>query len=204
MTTKSIFPDKLETLKDENINLKNRQKELETDIKIIATKFKRQITLLKKDRFVGGGASRSKITHQFEEEFDTLIEENSKLQNQEQELMDKVKKLQAKRKKDLNQGKNLYSVAEQHLDRPSKQEAEQVAVLRALQVTLDKSQKKILGMTKEVENAKRLQGSNVNVDFLQQEKRTVELKLMQVKARCDDVKERLNVKQDIFKQGEQY
>lgn len=41
MTTKALFPDRLETLKDSNISLKNTQKELESEIKIIATKFKR-------------------------------------------------------------------------------------------------------------------------------------------------------------------
>lgn len=34
-----MFPDKLETLKDDNIRLKSTQKQLEQDIKIIATKF---------------------------------------------------------------------------------------------------------------------------------------------------------------------
>ena len=32
MSAQSIFPDQLETLKDENINLKNRQKDLESEI----------------------------------------------------------------------------------------------------------------------------------------------------------------------------
>jgi hypothetical protein len=41
------------------------------------------------------------------------LKENTELQEQERELMDKVKKLQAKRKKDLKEGKNLYSVATQ-------------------------------------------------------------------------------------------
>lgn len=121
MDAKSIFPDQLETLKDENINLKNRQKDLESEIKIIATKFTRQINMLKKDRVVKGGGSRSKVSAQFEEEFDKLIEENTKLQTQEKELMDKVKKLQAKRKKDLSQGKNLYNVAQSgSIDKPSR------------------------------------------------------------------------------------
>ena len=102
MSAQSIFPDQVETLKDENINLKNRQKDLESEITQIATKFKRQINMLKKDRVVKAGGPRSKLTHQFEEEFDKLIEENTKLQSQERELMDKVKKLQAKRKKDLS------------------------------------------------------------------------------------------------------
>lgn len=44
-----------------------------------------------------------------------LIEENIKLQDEEQQLMHKVKKLQKQRRDELLQGKNLYSVAEEHL-----------------------------------------------------------------------------------------
>ena len=36
MTTKAMFPDNLEVLKDDNIRLKSTQKELESDIKVIA------------------------------------------------------------------------------------------------------------------------------------------------------------------------
>jgi hypothetical protein len=46
---------------------------------------------------------------------DGLIEENIKLQDEEQQLMHKVKKLQKQRRDELSQGKNLYSVAEEHL-----------------------------------------------------------------------------------------
>ena len=81
LTQKSLFPDKLETLKDTNMSLKNHQRDLENEIKIIATKFKRQITLLKKDRLVGGGggAARTSITQKFEQDFNDLIEENNRL-----------------------------------------------------------------------------------------------------------------------------
>ena len=58
MTTKNIFPDKLEVLRDENIALKKRQNELEADIQLIATKFRRQIDLLDKNRLVRGGVTR--------------------------------------------------------------------------------------------------------------------------------------------------
>lgn len=53
MTKQAMFPDRLEVLKDDNIRLKGTQKDLESDIKVIATKFKRQINLLKKERLVG-------------------------------------------------------------------------------------------------------------------------------------------------------
>lgn len=79
MTTKSMFPDRLEVLKDDNTQLKKTQKELENEVKIIATQFKRQIQLLKKERLVGQGGNRGSVTHKFEGEFNDLIEENSKL-----------------------------------------------------------------------------------------------------------------------------
>jgi septal ring factor EnvC (AmiA/AmiB activator) len=59
-------------------------------------------------------------------------------------------------------------------------------------------------MSKEVENAKRLQGSQVDVGFLQQERRTIELKLMQARARLEDVRANLKVKGDIFNEGQKY
>ena len=68
---------------------------------------------MKADRFVNSVGGRNKITKEFEADFDELLKENTELQEQERELMDKVKKLQAKRKKDLKEGKNLYSVATQ-------------------------------------------------------------------------------------------
>ena len=79
MSTKAMFPDRLECLKDDNIRLKSTQKELESEIKVIATKFKRQINLLKKERLVGQTGQRNAITAKFETEFNDLIEENNRL-----------------------------------------------------------------------------------------------------------------------------
>ena len=59
-------------------------------------------------------------------------------------------------------------------------------------------------MNKELQNVRRLQGSDVNVDFLRTERRQMELKLMQAKARLDDVKANLQVKGEIFEQGKVY
>ena len=39
MTTKALFPDRLEVLKDDNIQKKNNLKELEQKIKVISSKF---------------------------------------------------------------------------------------------------------------------------------------------------------------------
>ena len=109
LTTKALFPDRLETLKDDNMQLKATQRELESEIKIIATKFKRQINLLKKERLVGQTGQRNTITMQFENEFNSLVEENNRLQMNESDLMEKVRKLNAKRKKELAKGNTLYS-----------------------------------------------------------------------------------------------
>ena len=85
------------------------------------------MTQLKKDRVVGG---KNTITAQFEHDLDSLIEENIRLECEEQQLMQNVKKLQKKRRDELAQGKNLYSVAEEHLIKKSnKVEQDQLAVI---------------------------------------------------------------------------
>ena len=79
-----------------------------------------------------------------------------------------------------------------------------MAVIKGLQETLGKQQKKILSLTKDIESSKRLQGSAVNMDMLNTEKRTIEFKLMSAKAKLEDFKASLGVKQDIFKQSKLY
>ena len=79
MTTNALFPDKLEILKDDNIRLKATQKQLEQEVKVIATKFQRQINLLKKERLVGKVGQKNSITQKFEDDFNELIEENNRL-----------------------------------------------------------------------------------------------------------------------------
>jgi len=83
-------PDKLEQLKDQNINLKSTQKDLEEQVKFIEVKLRRQINQLKKDRLVGG---KGTFTAQFETDLESLIEENLKLEDEETQLMAKVRKL---------------------------------------------------------------------------------------------------------------
>jgi hypothetical protein len=56
--------------------------------------------------------------------------------------MQKVKKLQKQRRDELAQGKNLYSVAEEHLiKRSNKVEQDQLAVISSLKVNIEKSNK---------------------------------------------------------------
>ena len=63
---------------------------------------------------------------------------------QEQELTEKVRKLNAKRKKDLASGKTLYSTVKSGNDRTSKAEMEGAKVVRDLTNTLQKSKDRIM------------------------------------------------------------
>lgn len=47
--------EKVLLLREQNMHLKGRGRELEEDVKMIATKLKRQITQLKRDKIVGSG-----------------------------------------------------------------------------------------------------------------------------------------------------
>ena len=66
--------------------------------------------------------------------------------------MHKVKKLQKQRRDELSQGKNLYSVAEEHLiKRSNKIESDQLAVIQSLKINIEKSNKSILQLKNQVE-----------------------------------------------------
>ena len=205
MTTKALFPDRLETLKDDNIRLKSNQKELEQEIKIISTKFKRQIDLLKKERLVsavkgsGGG-----ITAKFEEDFNGLIEENCRLQMQEQELNEKVKKLNNKRKKELAKGKTLYTTVNQGMEKANQAEREGARILRDLRNTLEMQDGKIKQLVREINNVRNMSTTTLNLDDMYRQRRKVELELMREKGRLEDMKASLKVKSNIFDQGKQF
>jgi hypothetical protein len=81
-------------------------------VRIIHSKLQRQITNLSKGNIIGG--NKNSVTAQFESDLDKMVEDDIKLQEEERILMMKVKKLQAKRRDELQEGKNLYSVAEEH------------------------------------------------------------------------------------------
>lgn len=119
--------------------------------------------------------------------------------------MAKVKKLQAKRKGELASGKNLYSVAESAtIARSNRQEQEQIRIIETLKQSVEKSYKQMMGLKKEVEGSRRLEDTNLNVDDLQNEHRSVNLKLMQTLSRLEDIKASLKVKSDIFNSGKSY
>ena len=198
MTTKALFPDRLECLKDENIRKKNNLKELESKIKVISNKFQRQTNLLKKQRMIGMTGQRSAVTKQFENDFNELIEENSKLQMQEMELMDKVKKINNKRKKELAQGKTLYSTVERGMDKTARAEAEGAKVLQSLKQTLQQTEGRVISLHKEIENTKRMANSTLKLDELQRERRETELKLMRAQAQKKDMEARIKSTSNIF------
>lgn len=60
--------DKYDTMRDENLQLKTRHKQLEESIKIIAVKLKRQVSQLKSDR-------AQKLPSNFDTNLDKLIED---------------------------------------------------------------------------------------------------------------------------------
>ena len=82
---------------------------------------------------VGAPGTKNAITTQFEANFNELIEENNRLQMHEQELMEKVRKLNQKRKKELANGKTLYSTVNKGIEKNSNAELEGAKVLRGLQ-----------------------------------------------------------------------
>ena len=119
--------------------------------------------------------------------------------------MQKVKKLQKQRRDELTQGKNLYTVAEEHLiKRSNKVEQDQLAVINSLKVNIEKSNKQILQLKLQVESGQRIADNSLNIQDLMAEKRNAELKLMQARSRLEDVRANLRVKEDIFKQGKGY
>ena len=144
------------------------------------------------------------MTHHFEGEFNDLIEENNRLQMQETELMEKVRKLNSKRKKELGTGKTLYSTMNQGMDKSSKAEAEGARVLRSLQVTLNKDKEHMLKLVRDIESCKRLENNTLVTEELYRERRTAELHLLQGRGRLEDIKASLKVKSDIFSQGKSY
>ena len=118
--------------------------------------------------------------------------------------MDKVRKLNNKRKTELAKGKTLYSTVNQGMEKTSKAELEGAKVLRGLQQTLNQSKEKILTLVREIESAKRMSSSTLNMEELYRERRENELRLMQAKGRLEDIKSSLRVKTDIFNQGKKY
>ena len=90
------------------------------------------------------------------------------------------------------------------MEKTSKAELEGAKVLRGLQQTLNQGKERILTIVREIESAKRMSSSTLNIEELYRERRENELKLMQAKGRLEDIKSSLKVKIDIFNQGKKY
>ena len=96
-------PDKLERLKDENLNLKRHQQELENDVKIISTQLRRMVEQLKSDKIIVGKAAH------FERQLDELIEQQVQLKDQEMQLVKKVRAAQKNDRGRENKGKTMQA-----------------------------------------------------------------------------------------------
>jgi len=107
---KTYFPDKLEVLKSENINIKTQTNKLEDNVKRVETQLRRKIDGLRADKILGSG-SRSGATAGLEHDLDKLIGENVALQMEEQRMLENVRKLQNQKKNAKFRGKSLNTVA---------------------------------------------------------------------------------------------
>ena len=112
--------------------------------------------------------------------------------------MEKVRKLNTKRKKELANGKTLYSTVASGTDKTSKAELEGAKVLRNLQGTLNASKDRVLTLVRDIEGTKRMASSTLNMDELYRERRNAEITLMKAKGRLEDIKSSLKTKSDIF------
>mmetsp|Transcript_17119 Transcript_17119/g.21615 ORF Transcript_17119/g.21615 Transcript_17119/m.21615 type:complete len:127 (+) Transcript_17119:493-873(+) len=122
------------------------------------------MTLLRKERLVGGPGGRAGINQKFEEDFNTLIEENCRLQMQETELTDKVKKLNNKRKKELAKGKTLYTTVNNGMEKASQAEREGARMLRDLKNTLETGDGKIRTLMREINNVRNMSTTTLNLE----------------------------------------
>jgi len=113
---------------------------------------------------VGGPGGRAGINQKFEEDFNTLIEENCRLQMQETELTDKVKKLNNKRKKELAKGKTLYTTVNNGMEKASQAEREGARMLRDLKNTLETGDGKIRTLMREINNVRNMSTTTLNLE----------------------------------------
>lgn len=77
--------------------------------------------------------------------------------------MDKVKKLNLRRKKELAKGKSLVSTVPANENQANRHEKEALQVLRNLRNTLEKSNSRVIQLTRDVEAARRMQGGQVDL-----------------------------------------
>ena len=117
---------------------------------------------------------------------------------QEMELMEKVKKINAKRKKELAQGKTLYSTVESGMNKAQRAEAEGAKVLQSLKQTLQQTESRVISLHKEIENTKRMANSNINVEELRRERGFTENKLRMARAQLEDMRARIKSTSSYF------
>lgn len=208
-------PDKLERLKDENLNLKRHQGDLETDVKVISTQLKRMIEQLKSDKIIVGKAAH------FEKTLDSLIEEQVTLQEQGLGLMKKVKSAQTKgvsrgqeNKKTMQpsfSGKSLSKGRNTSASRTTKEvrgvsglTLDQEDQLRILKESLFNSVRQVTTLRKGIEDMKNTQMSNANSAYLFEAKRKLDINLIESRQELSTVESDYHVKKDIFSRNEDY
>jgi len=78
---------------------------------------------------------KTKLTAQFDKDIDKLIEDNIKLQDEENDLVKKIKKLQTIRKQEIGKSKNLYSTLDEDrrraAERATTSQTHEIATLRS-------------------------------------------------------------------------
>ncbi|CDW86689.1 protein fantom [Stylonychia lemnae] len=224
---KDIKPDfknvneKLLVLRDENIHLKSKKQELEDDVKLqkyilvqylnisIAAKLKRQINTLKKDRILGAGGQ---LYNKIDEDLDKMIEDNLRLQDEEQDLTRKVKKLQKLRQthisstnteinKKLRKTTDGYDV---NRSRSPNKNHEFVLDVQSYRQHIEKSQKQIMELQREIEMSKRATTGSIAPEELIMQLREKELKVAQQKAKLEDLNDNLKLRYEMFSQNEAY
>jgi predicted nucleic acid-binding Zn-ribbon protein len=169
-------PDKYEVLQDENKQLKTQQNQLELQVQQISTRLMRQINQLNSSKVVGG---RSAMTKNFEKDLESLIDQNLRLEHEENELRAKVLKKQGKKKRELaSANKNLYPVVDQMHDRKgAKADLALQKTVRDLQAAVDNSMKKVRRLEGEVQSAKRQSDPGISYEDISAEKSRIKYEL---------------------------
>lgn len=95
LLTQAQRAEKYYDLTEENAKLKKHQTELENDIKKMAARLKRITSLISKERKLAGGV----LGNEFEQELDSIIDENTDLKSENKKLKATIKGLKAQLKK---------------------------------------------------------------------------------------------------------
>ena len=140
--------------------------------------------------------SKNSFTAQFENDLDSLIEENIKLQEEENRLTTKVRKLQ---KSGDGPKKSLMQLTKEITSKPAgKRSEDSKAVVEALKGNIERSQRNIADLKAQVHSKGRLADPNINIEELMSEKRNAEMKLSHSRAHLEQVRDNHRLKEEMF------